>query len=92
MTHGNLVKPDVLFQHNRLGANYGRARSGLPLRHEGADIVVPATGNAQASDGEALRRLALSGLGLFGWPLSRCVRPLPQACCCRYSKPATRAT
>lgn len=62
--HGTPVKPDDLFQHNRLGANYVRAQPGWPLRHEGAEIVVPATGNAQASDGEALRRLALAGLGL----------------------------
>lgn len=51
-------------RHNLLGANYVRAQPGWPLRHEGTDAVLPVTGNAQASDGEALHRLALAGLGL----------------------------
>ncbi|MGJ7542035.1 LysR family transcriptional regulator [Variovorax sp. LT1R16] len=62
--HGTPATPDALLRHNRLGANYARARPGWPLRHDGEDTVVPVTGNAQASDGEALRRLALAGLGL----------------------------
>ncbi|APA66711.1 LysR family transcriptional regulator [Janthinobacterium sp. 1_2014MBL_MicDiv] len=56
--------PADLAAHNLLDANYARAKSGWPLRQAGGDIVVPATGNAQASDGEALRQLALAGLGL----------------------------
>lgn len=62
--HGTPVAPDQLSSHNRLGANYARAQPGWPLRYEGHDITIPVTGNAQASDGEALRRLALAGLGL----------------------------
>ena len=62
--HGTPVTPDELQTHNRLGANYVRAQPGWPLRRDGQDIVVPVTGNAQASDGEALHRLALAGLGL----------------------------
>jgi DNA-binding transcriptional LysR family regulator len=62
--HGTPVTPEQLLAHNRLGANYARASSGWPLRHAGEDIVVPVSGNAQASDGEALRQLALAGLGL----------------------------
>ncbi|MBN3813177.1 LysR substrate-binding domain-containing protein [Paraburkholderia sp. Ac-20347] len=62
--HGTPVTPEQLLAHNRLGANYVRASSGWPLRHAGEDIVVPVSGNAQASDGEALRQLALAGLGL----------------------------
>ena len=62
--HGTPATPDELLSHNRLGANYARAQAGWPLRHEGHDVVAPVTGNAQASDGEALRRLALAGLGL----------------------------
>ena len=53
-----------LASHNLLDANYARARSGWPLRLPEGDVVVPVTGNAQASDGEALRQLALAGLGL----------------------------
>ncbi|GAB2190216.1 LysR substrate-binding domain-containing protein [Sessilibacter sp. MAH1] len=56
--------PEELLAHNRLGANYVRAQPGWPLRYAGEDMVLPVTGNAQASDGEALRRLALAGLGL----------------------------
>ena len=62
--HGTPVTPDELQTHNRLGANYVRAQPGWPLRRDGQDIVMPVTGNAQASDGEALHRLALAGLGL----------------------------
>lgn len=61
---GTPATPDELLAHNRLGANYVRAQPGWPLRYGGQDIVVPVSGNAQASDGEALRRLALAGLGL----------------------------
>ncbi|WP_121498827.1 LysR substrate-binding domain-containing protein [Pseudomonas aeruginosa] len=62
--HGTPATPDELLAHNRLGANYVRAQPGWPLRHDGQDTVVPVSGNAQASDGEALHRLALAGLGL----------------------------
>ncbi|WP_402719567.1 LysR family transcriptional regulator [Janthinobacterium rivuli] len=53
-----------LASHNLLDANYARARSGWPLCLPDGDVVVPVVGNAQASDGEALRQLALAGLGL----------------------------
>lgn len=62
--HGTPATPDELLAHNRLGANYVRAQPGWPLRHDGQDTIVPVSGNAQASDGEALRHLALTGLGL----------------------------
>jgi DNA-binding transcriptional LysR family regulator len=62
--HGMPTRPEELLAHNRLGANYVRAQPGWPLRHAGEDVVVPVNGNAQASDGEALHRLALAGLGL----------------------------
>ncbi|HEX7814983.1 LysR family transcriptional regulator [Dyella sp.] len=62
--YGMPTTPDDLLAHNRLGANYVRAQSGWPLRYANEDILFPVTGNAQASDGEALRHLALSGLGL----------------------------
>ena len=62
--HGTPTTPDELQEHNRLGANYARSQSGWPLRYEGGEANVPINGNAQASDGEALRQLALAGLGL----------------------------
>ena len=61
---GTPLLPAELASHNLLDANYARSRSGWPLRQAGGDIVVPVTGNAQASDGEALRQLTLAGLGL----------------------------
>ncbi|MDR2329943.1 MAG: LysR family transcriptional regulator [Comamonas sp.] len=62
--HSMPTTPQELEHHNRLGANYARAQPGWPLRHAGEDAVLPINGNAQASDGEALRQLALAGLGL----------------------------
>jgi DNA-binding transcriptional LysR family regulator len=62
--HGTPGQPRDLLHHNRLGPNYLRARPGWSLLEGGREIVVPVGGNAQASDGEALRRLALAGLGL----------------------------
>lgn len=62
--HGMPATPQELLAHNRLGATYARAQPGWPLRHQTQETIVPVTGNAQASDGEALRRLALAGLGL----------------------------
>lgn len=53
-----------LDQHNRIGFGYARAVDGWPLRQNGETIVVPATGRVQASDGEGLRHLALSAVGL----------------------------
>ncbi|ALM51096.1 LysR family transcriptional regulator [Halomonas huangheensis] len=56
--------PEELHGHNLVGENYPRRHAGWPLRDSGEDIVMPVTGNAQASDGEALRRLVLAGVGL----------------------------
>ncbi|RFB75680.1 LysR family transcriptional regulator [Methylovirgula sp. 4M-Z18] len=55
---------DDLETHNRLGFGYTRIVDGWPLRQGDEAILVPATGRMQASDGEALRHLALSGCGL----------------------------
>lgn len=53
-----------LDRHNRLGFGYIRAVDGWPLREKGEIILVSPTGRVQASDGEGLRHLALSGVGL----------------------------
>lgn len=62
--HGLPLTPDDLARHNLLGANYVRTQQGWPLWQDGVQRLVAVTGNAQASDGEALRGLALAGLGL----------------------------
>lgn len=55
---------DDLDRHNRLGFGYARTVDGWPMRKDGETVVVPVVGRIQASDGEALRRLALDGNGL----------------------------
>ena len=56
--------PEDLDRHNRLGFNYARTIEGWPFLVNGARITVPIAGNAQLSDGEALRRVTVGGLGL----------------------------
>ena len=53
-----------LDRHNRLGFSYVRAIDGWPLRDGDETVVVPTVGRVQASDGEALRHLALGGSGI----------------------------
>lgn len=53
-----------LEQHNRLGFGYARAIDGWRLQDANGTTLLPVTGQIQASDGEALRYLALSGAGL----------------------------
>lgn len=55
---------DDLAHHNCLSLGYARAVDGWPLKSPGGTAIVPVTGKIQASDGEALRRLALGGNGL----------------------------
>jgi DNA-binding transcriptional LysR family regulator len=63
-THGRPETVEELERHNRLGLGYSRIVNGWPLSRDGETIVVPIAGRVQASDGEALRRLALGGNGL----------------------------
>jgi DNA-binding transcriptional LysR family regulator len=53
-----------LDRHRTLSFGYLRAIDGWPLRQHGETLVHPASGRVQASDGEALRQLALNGNGL----------------------------
>lgn len=53
-----------LDKHNCLGFGYTRSTNGWLLLENGQSTVVPPTGRVQASDGEALRHLARSGVGL----------------------------
>ncbi|MDQ0470764.1 LysR family transcriptional regulator [Labrys wisconsinensis] len=50
--------------HDRLGFCYARTIEGWPLIRDGAPIRLPTVGSIQASDGEALRHLAVGGAGL----------------------------
>src|ERR1700751_663281 len=62
--HGVPQTPDELAQHNRLDFSYGRAVKSWPLSEEGVQRTIPPSGNVQASDGDALRTLALDDVGL----------------------------
>ncbi|HEK1685515.1 TPA: LysR family transcriptional regulator [Pseudomonas putida] len=62
--HGVPDSAAALQRHNLLTANYARAFNGWPLQDGGQVIKVVTAGNVQASDGEALRHLALNGTGL----------------------------
>jgi len=63
--HGEPRTPENLVAHNVLGFCFTRHIEGLPFRERfGKIITVPTTGNALVSDGEALRQLALAGLGI----------------------------
>ena len=55
---------DDLDRHHRLGLGYARATDGWPMKGPEGTVVVPVVGRLQASDGEALRQLALAGNGL----------------------------
>ncbi|WP_421992709.1 LysR substrate-binding domain-containing protein [Qipengyuania sp.] len=56
--------PRDLSGHARLGFSYARAVKGWPLRVDGKTVSVPVDGPVQISDGEALRRLVLEGVGM----------------------------
>jgi DNA-binding transcriptional LysR family regulator len=62
--HGTPRSVPELEKHLRLGFGYARTIEGWPLLHEGEIVRVPVVGRVQASDGEALRHLALAGTGL----------------------------
>jgi len=62
--HGLPDDATALLGHNRLDIGHARAQAGWPVLQQGQVEVVPPGGNARASDGEAVRRLAVAGLGL----------------------------
>lgn len=62
--HGTPTTVEELARHNRLGNTYRRSVPDWPLLVDGRPVAMPVVGNARASDGSALRRLALSGAGL----------------------------
>lgn len=56
---------EELDRHNRVGFSFARVFDAWPFRtRPGASTTLPAVGNAQVSDGESLRRLALAGVGI----------------------------
>jgi DNA-binding transcriptional LysR family regulator len=53
-----------LERHDRLRFGYARASEGWPLLVDGKRVTIPPAGPIQASDGEALRHLAVAGAGI----------------------------
>lgn len=57
--------PQDLLQHNMLGFCFVKQVEGWPfLDPQGGAVSIPPTGNSLVSDGEAMQRLAVAGLGL----------------------------
>jgi len=64
-THGTPRMPADLERHNRMSFGFVRHIDGWPFRDgAGGIVIVPTTGNALVSDGEAMRLMALSGAGI----------------------------
>lgn len=53
-----------LKSHNLLGFSYVRSEPGWTLSEDNHPVVVPVAGHVQISDGEGVRRLAVTGAGL----------------------------
>ena len=62
--HGIPAVPADLAAHERLGFCYARAVAGWPLLENGQRLMVPPPEGLQASNGEALRHLAVAGAGI----------------------------
>ena len=62
--HGTPRKPADLQKHRQLDFSYRRRVPDWPLRVDGQVVAVPVQGSVRASNGEALRQLALAGAGL----------------------------
>ena len=62
--HGLPSVPQEVIGHNHLDFGYTRTLKGWPFIVDGAQWLAAPQGNLTASDGEALRQLALAGIGL----------------------------
>ena len=62
--HGTPLKPQELASHQQLDFSYRRRVPDWPLRVGGKPLDVPVRGHIRSSDGEALRHLAVAGVGL----------------------------
>ncbi len=63
--HGTPRTPADLDKHNRMGFGFVRHIDGWPfVDAAGATVIIPITGNALVSDGEAMRLVTLAGVGI----------------------------
>lgn len=70
--HGVPKTPADLARHNCLGFNRSLSLNGWPLLQDGQVASLPALGNARISDGAALQRMTVAGLGLARLALFHC--------------------
>ncbi len=61
---GTPQSPADLASHIRIGFGYARSMGGWPLLVEGQKTVISTGDRVQAGDGEAMRNMALAGVGL----------------------------
>jgi len=62
--HGTPLAPADLAQHNCLTFNFRRSRIGWPFRHKRREFEQPVSGNLQVNNGETMRQIVLSGVGI----------------------------
>ncbi|MGX7875619.1 LysR family transcriptional regulator [Mesorhizobium sp. ORM6] len=63
--HGTPLTLADLDHHNRMGFGFVRHIDGWPFRDaQGNAVMIPITGNALVSDGEAMRLMTLAGVGI----------------------------
>lgn len=61
---GTPTVPRDLEGHDRIGWSYRRNVADWPLRVDGRTLMLPVAGRVRAADGEAIRALAVAGVGL----------------------------
>ena len=62
--HGAPKTPGDLQGHNCLRFNFRRARTGWPFRQDGRVLEQPVSGNLLVNNGETMRQMALTGVGV----------------------------
>jgi DNA-binding transcriptional LysR family regulator len=62
--HGEPRSAAALSNHRRIGLSYARTVEGWPIRQDGGIISLPLTPGIQVGDGEAMRFMAIAGVGL----------------------------
>lgn len=62
--HGVPAAPEDLLDHNCLGFNFRRSRTGWPFRRDGRDFELLVTGNIEANNGDTVAQLARDGVGI----------------------------
>lgn len=62
--HGTPAHPQDLESHNLLRFAYSRSVRDWPFRVEGEEFLITPKGRVQVNDGESMRQMAVSGIGI----------------------------